>query len=283
MAYSFNDADAPDRHTRQYYELFGNRAMYLDGWKAVTIHGNRMPWIIAGTYPFEDDVWELYNVAEDFSESNNLAEEYPEKLEELKAAWEEEAWKYNVFPLYDDIASRLSNVVKQFAPIRDEYVYYPPGAVRIVEPYSPPLKNRNHSLTAYAEIPGDGANGVLVCSGGLYGGYSFYVHDNHLVYTYNAYNEDRYQIRSDKPLPAGEVELRADYEATSQTTGKVTLYVNGEKVGEGEVGRTMPGTFSLSETFDVGEDTGTPVSKDYTRENSAFSGTLDRVVVSVAQ
>lgn len=283
MAYSFNDADAPDQHTRQYYELFGNRAMYLDGWKAVTIHANRMPWIIGGTFPFEDDVWELYHVAEDFSESNNLADQYPEKLEELKAAWEEDAWKYNVFPLYDDIAARLTNAVKQYAPVRDEYVFYPPGAVRIAEPYSPPLKNRNHSLTAFATIPSGGAQGVLVCSGGLYGGYSFYVTDNRLAYEYNAYNEDRFQIKADTPLPDGDVELRADYEATSRSTGTVTLFVNGEEVAKGEVGRTMPGTFSFSETFDVGEDTVTPVSKDYTRENSRFSGNLDRVVVSLAE
>ena len=280
MVYSFNDADAPDRRTRQYYELFGNRAMYLDGWKAVTIHGNRMPWIIAGTFPFEDDVWELYHVAEDFSESNNLADKHPEKLEELKKTWDEEAWKYNVYPLYDDIASRLSNVVKQFAPIRDEYVFYPPGAVRIAEPYSPPVKNRNHTLTAYAEIPEAGASGVLVCSGSRYGGYTFYVVGNHLAYEYNAFNEDRFQIKANKPLPAGEVELKAVFEAGEKLTGKVTLYVNGEQVGQGKVGRTMPGTFSLSETFDVGQDTGTPVSRDYTRDN-VFSGKLDRVVVSM--
>jgi arylsulfatase len=257
--------------------------MYLDGWKAVTIHGNRMPWIIAGTFPFEEDVWELYHVAEDFSESNNLADQYPEKLEELKAAWDEDAWRYNVYPLYDDIAARLSNVVKQYAPIRPEYVYYPPGAVRIAEPYSPPVKNRNHTLTAYADIPEDGASGVLVCSGGLYGGYAFYVADNRLAYEYNAFNEDRYQIKSDTPLPAGDVVLKAEYEALGRQTGKVTLYVNGNKVAEGTVDRTMPGTYSLSETFDVGTDTGTPVSKDYTRDSAQFSGTLDRVVVALAQ
>ncbi len=283
MTYSFDDADAPDRRTRQYYELFGNRAMYLDGWKAVTIHGNRMPWIIAGTYPFEDDVWELYHVEEDFSESENLADEYPEKLEALKAAWDEDAWKYNVYPLYDDIAARLTNVVKQFAPVRPEYIYYPPGAVRIAEPYSPPVKNRDHTLTAYAVIPEGGAEGVLVCSGGLYGGYAFYVSGNRLAYEYNAFNEDRYQVKSAGPLPTGEVELRAEYEAVGPQSGKVTLFVNGEMVGEGTVDRTMPGTFSLSETFDVGTDTGTPVSHDYTRDGADFSGELDRVVVSLAQ
>jgi hypothetical protein len=123
---------------------------------------------------------------------------------------------------------------------------------------------------------------VLVGAGGLYGGYAFYVHDNRLVYAYNAYNEDRFEIRSDRQLPDGDVELKAEYQATGRTTGLVTLFINGEQVGQGEVGRTMPAQFSLSETFDVGEDTGTPVSKDYTREN-AFSGTLDRVVINIEQ
>ncbi len=282
FAYSFNDADAAGRRTRQYFEMFGNRAMYLDGWKAVTIHGNRMPWIVAGTFPFEDDVWELYHVAEDFSESNNLADQFPEKLEELKAAWEEEAWKYNVYPLYDDAGARLTNVVKRYAPNRSEFVLYPPGAVRIAEPYSPPVKNRNHSIAAYAEIPEGGANGVLVAAGGLYGGYAFYVAGDRLAYEYNAYNEDRFQIKSDRPLPNGKVELKAVYEVRDKQSGTVTLYVNGDQVGQGEVGRTMPGTFSLSETFDVGQDTGTPVSRDYTRDN-VFSGNLDRVVISLSQ
>jgi arylsulfatase len=254
--------------------------MYLDGWKAVTIHGGRMPWDFAGVYPFDDDVWELYHVADDFTESNDLAAEHPEKLEELKAAWDEEAWKYNVYPLYDNLQARIANVTKIYAPQRSEFVYYPPGAVRISEPYSPSVKNKNHTLTAYAEISEGGANGVLVAAGGLYGGYSFYVDDNRLVYEYNAYNEDRFQIRSDGALPEGEVELKAVYAANEDMTATVTLFVNGEQVGQGPVSRTHPGQFSLSETFDVGEDTGTPVSKNYTRDN-AFSGNLDKVVVAL--
>ena len=280
FAYSFNEADAPDQHTVQYYEMYGNRAIYKDGWKAVTIHGNRMPWDFAGTYPFEDDVWELYNVTEDFTESNDLAEEYPEKLEELKEAWEAEAWKYNVFPLYDDLGARFSNVAKIYAPKRKEFVFYPPGAVRISEPYSPPVKNKNHSLTAYAEIPSGGASGVLVAAGGLYGGYTLYVKDNRLVYDYNAYNEDRFTIRSSTTLPEGEVELKAVYDVNEDKTAVVTLFVNGEQVGQGTVNRTHPGQYSLSETFDVGEDTGTPVSMNYSRDNK-FTGNLDRLVVNL--
>ncbi len=132
-AYTFNDADATDRHTRQYYELFGNRAMYLDGWKAVTIHANRMPWDLAKRASFDDDVWELYHVSEDFSESNDLAKKHPEKLKELIAEWDKEAFKYGVYPLYDDVLARLAEVNKRYAPQRKTFDFYPPGAVRIPE------------------------------------------------------------------------------------------------------------------------------------------------------
>ncbi|WP_346863112.1 arylsulfatase [uncultured Draconibacterium sp.] len=280
FAYTFNDKDAADRHTRQYYELLGNRAMYMDGWKAVTIHANRMPWSTGGTFPFEDDVWELYNLNEDFSESNNVVDQYPEKLKELQEAWDEDAWKYNVYPLYDNIAARIGETNSHYAPQREEFVFYPPGATRISEQYSPPVKNRNHTITAYAKIPDGGAEGVLVAAGGLYGGYAFYVHNNRLVYAYNAFNEDRYFVRSNVPVPSGEVELKAEYEVAEGLSGMVTLYINGNKVGQGEIGRIHAVMYSLSETFDVGEDTGTLVSKEYNRENE-FSGTLDKLVVRI--
>ncbi len=108
LRYAFDNEAAPEKHSEQYYELFGNRAIYRDGWKAVTIHGNRMPWNTNSVSPFEDDVWELYNVSEDYSESHNLADQYPEKLEELKTRWKELARENNVFPLYDDMIQRLA-------------------------------------------------------------------------------------------------------------------------------------------------------------------------------
>ena len=281
FAYTFNEADAPERHTRQYFEQLGNRAMYLDGWVAVTLHADRLAFEPHRTAPFEDDVWELYNVAEDRSQSKDLAKEYPEKLEELKKAWDEEALKYNVYPLHDDLFGRFANVTKLYAPRRKEFVFYPPGAVRIPEAYSPPVKNKNHTITAYAEIPKGGASGVLVATGGIYSGYSLYVKDNRVVYHYNAYNEDRYTITGTDPLPSGKVIIEAKYTPSDdKKTGTVTLSVNGKQVGRGEVKRTVPGTYSISETFDVGQDTGSPVSKDYDRDNE-FTGTLDRVVFNL--
>ena len=281
FVYTFNDADAPDQHTRQYFEQFGNRAMYLDGWKAVTIHANRMPWEGAKTGPFDEDVWELYNVAEDFSESNDLAAKHPEKLKELVAEWDVEAFKYGVYPLHDDVTGRIANVAKIYSPKREEFVYYPPGAVRIPEAYSPNVKNKDHTITAYVNNPEGGSQGVLMAAGGIYTGYAFYVEDNKPVYYYNAYNEDRYKIKGTEALPAGDVVIEARYVAGENLTATVTLHVNGKQVGQGNVERVVPGTYSLSETFDVGQDTGSPVSKDYDRDN-VFTGELDRVVIKIA-
>ena len=246
--------------------------MYLDGWKAVTIHGNRMPWNLAVIAPFDDDVWELYHVSEDFSESNNLAKKHPEKLKEPIKEWDKEAFKYNVYPLYDDVGARMANVNKRYTPQRKIFNFYPPGAIRIPEAYSPPVKNRNHTITAELDLPSGDTSGVIMAQGGIYSGYALYLVNGELRYEYNAFNENRYKIRSSRKVPEGRVVVKAEYQVGERIpnradggTGTVTLFINGEKVGAGKVGRTVPGIFSISETFDVGVDTGTPVSRDYTR------------------
>ena len=123
ILYSFDDAEAPNRKQRQYYEMFGNRAIWAEGWKAVTLHAKRMPWNVNVTLPFDQDEWELYHVAEDFSESTNVAEQYPEKLAELEAMFDEEAWKYNVYPLYDDMIMRLAKQQDRLFGDQKEFVY----------------------------------------------------------------------------------------------------------------------------------------------------------------
>lgn len=286
MQYSFNDVEAPTTHPIQYYEQLGNRAIYDNGWKAVTLHNQRMPWILAGTYDFDKDEWELYNIDEDPTEVNNLAASNPEKLEELKKKFDEQAWKYNVYPLYDDIAFRLKNVTDRVHPPSETvYTFYPPGAEFIAEAASPPVKNRNHTITANMETDGK-TNGVITASGGYFGGYSLYVKDNVVTYGYNYYDEVYYSIASSKPLTAGEHEVKVVYEAiegdTPQTPkGKVTLYLDGEQVAQGPIDKVVLGKYSLSEPFDVGVDNGGAVIRSVYTSPNKFSDTLKKVVIEL--
>ena len=285
MKYSFDEKDAPTNHPEQYYELFGNRAIYKDGWKAVTIHGNRMPWNVNVTAPFENDVWELYHIDEDFSESRNVADQYPEKLEELKARWEELAWRNNVYPLYDDMIQRIAKQQDRLFGDRKEFTYYYPGAVRIAEKASPPVKGKSHMIEASLELSGN-EEGVIVACGGFTGGYTLFIRNNRLFYDYNYYHGLYYTMNS-PPLPKGKVDIKFNFIETGGVTpglpgGKGELYVNGEKVDEVEMPDMHISTFSLSETFDVGIDAGTPVSNKYRIENHyPYTGELDKVVVTL--
>ena len=287
MAYSFDMPDAPTQHPEQYYELFGNRAIYQDGWKAVTIHGNRMPWILASVSPFEDDLWELYHIDEDFSEAVNVADEYPEKLAELKERWEELAWENNVYPLYDDMIMRVANQQDRLFGDRKEFVYYTPGARRIAEKASAPVKARSHSIETTLDLTGR-EEGVIVACGGFTGGYTLFIKNNRVYYDYNYYNGLYYTLRSPR-LGRGEVHIKFDFIEDGGTTpgipgGKGALYINGEKVDEVEMPEMHISTFSLSETFDVGIDAGTPVSDKYRVKNHyPFTGGLDKVIVKITE
>jgi len=286
MLYSFNAADAPDNHTQQYFEMFGNRAMYKDGWKAVTIHANRMPWNVNVTAPFEEDEWELYNIKEDPTESNNLADKYPEKLDELKKLWDEEAWKYNVYPLYDDMIMRLAKQQGRLFGDRKEFIYYAPGATRIAEKASAPVKGRSHTIETTVELTGK-EEGVLVCCGGFTGGYTLFIKDNKVVYDYNYYNGLYYTMESPQ-LGKGKVDIKFDFvedpkgETFKYPSGTAKLFINGKQVDKMVMPEMHISTFSLSETFDVGVDYGTPVSDKYRIKNHyPYTGELDKVIVTL--
>jgi hypothetical protein len=280
LVYSFDRAAAPSARTEQYYEQLGNRAMYKDGWKAVTIHGNRMPWVVAGTFPFEKDVWELYNLNEDFSETENLAASNPEKLEELKKLWDEQAWKNNVYPLYDDPATRIAKQFRRAFGDRKSFTYYWPGAERIAEAVSAPIKNTSHTIETTLNLKGN-EEGVIVACGGLNGGYTLFIADHKLHYEYNNLNVNRYAIVS-PALPTGKVDLKFNFIKTGMLKGTGELYVNGKKVAEGALDKTVPGSFSLSETFDVGVDNGTPVSNNYKKKDHfPFTGQIDKVTINL--
>jgi arylsulfatase len=278
MAYSFDAPTAPTTKQRQYYEMFGNRAIWVDGWKAVTLHANRMPWELAVVAPFESDQWELYHTAEDFSESRNLAAENPEKLEELKTIFDEEAWKYNVYPLYDDMIKRIAAQETRLFGDQKEFVYFAPGAVRIAEKASAPVKNRSHSIVTSVDLKGD-EEGVIVAVGGQTGGFSMFIKDGRLYYDYN-YLDGVYYTLESPPLPKGPTELKMNFTKTGDYAGTGELFVNGKKVAEAAMPKMHISTYSLAETFDVGRDTGTQVSRKYS-DPFPFQGDLDRVAVTL--
>ena len=276
LLYSVDNPDAPNKKTRQYYEMFGNRAIWVDGWKAVTLHAERMPWELNKVVPFENDVWELYNVAEDFSESTDLAEKYPEKLAELQAIFDEEAWKYNVYPLYDDMIQRLGKQQDRLFGDQRDYLYFAPGAVRIAEKASAPVKNRSHYITTTIDLKGD-EQGVIAAVGGMTGGFTMFIQDGKLHYDYNFLDGVHYNLTS-PTLPIGKTELKFVFTKTKEFGGDGELYVNGEKVDEIHMPQMHIATYSLAETFDVGRDTGTQVSRLYT-DPFPFEGDLDRVLI----
>ena len=283
MMYAFNKADAPTNHPEQYYELFGNRAIYKDGWKAVTIHANRMPWELNKVLPFEQDVWELYNINEDFSESVNLADNHPEKLEELKARWEELAWENNVFPLHDDMIQRIAKQQNRLFGDRKEFVYWVPGAVRIAEKASAPVKGKSHTIETTLDLKKQD-QGVLVACGGFTGGYSLFIKDNKVFYDYNYYHGVHYQLKSQE-LGEGEVHILFKFVEDGGSTegipgGFAKLFINGKKVDEIKMPEMHISTFSLSETFDVGIDAGTAVTTEYpVATHFPYTGKLDKVTV----
>jgi arylsulfatase len=279
MLYAFDDANAPNAKKRQYYEMFGNRAIWVDGWKAVTLHAKRMPWELNVILPFDQDEWELYNVDEDFSESTNLADKYPEKLEKLKKIFDEEAWKYNVYPLYDDMIKRLGAQQDRLFGNQKEFVYFAPGAVRIAEKSSAPVKNRAHTIETRLNLKGD-EKGVIVAVGGMTGGYTMFIKDKRLYYDYNFLDGVHYILKSPS-LPEGKTDLKFNFIRTRPFGGKGELYVNGKKVDDVEMPQMHISTYSLAETFDVGRDTGTQVSDLY-NGIFKFNGKLDRVIFTVS-
>jgi arylsulfatase A-like enzyme len=282
MMYSFDDANAQEQRHTQYFEMFGNRALYHDGWIAACRHG-RLPWESAGSFDFEKDTWELYKLEEDFSEYNDVSTKYPQKLRELRELFWMEAMKYNVLPLDDRFVERIDPSLRpSLIEGRTEFTYYP-GAIRIPESSAPNTKNRSHSITVHLENPKEGADGVLVAEGGVVAGFSLYIKDGRPTYEYNWFTQSRYKVTSPQKLPPGPCTIRVDFDYDGGGVGKggnVSLFVNEEKVGEGRVEKTVPARFSADETFDIGMDTGSPVSADYASPNP-FAGTLKNVKIEL--
>jgi arylsulfatase len=285
LVYTFNNAKAPTRHRVQYFELVGNRALYKDGWMASTTP-LRLPWVTIGNEPNPDDFkWELYNINEDFSQANDLAAKNPAKLKELQQAFDVEAKKYNVYPLDSSFASRADPAIRpSLTRGRNEFTYYP-GMVRIPEGSAPDFKNKSWAIAAEVTIQEGGASGVLATMGGRFGGWVLMLQDGKPQFAYAISNQPahKYRVASDQALTAGNHVVRFQFKYDGGGIGKGatgTLFVDGKEVAQGQIPQTIMIRFSLDETFDIGEDTGTPVVEDYAGKMPfRFTGTLKRFVV----
>ena len=282
MAYTFAPANAsvPSRHVTQYFEMLGNRGMYQDGWKAASIR--RVPWLSAPVTPDLDTTpWELYHVVEDFSEAHDVSGRYPQKLRELQDLFLAEAAQHHVLPIDDRVLERTDLSARpNLNPDRKVFTFFP-GTVRVPEGTAPDLKNRSYAITADVELPPGGADGVLVTHGGRFGGYAFFVQAGRLHFVYNYLNQDRSTIDSTAAIPAGKVTLGYEFAYDGGGLGRGgtgSLFINGTKVGEGRIEKTIPYRVAFDETFDVGEDTGTPASESY-QVPFRFGGKLSRVRV----
>jgi len=287
LVYTFDDAKAPSTHTTQYFEMFGNRAIYHDGWVAATTPGVA-PWDSAaemqGRVPAVLDYkWELYKVSEDFSEANDLAGKEPAKLKELQDLFWTEAEKYNVLPIENSRIDRFDvNLRPSLTRGRDEFTYYP-GLVRIPEGAAPDLKNKSYQIKAEVVIPEGGAEGMLLTHGGRFSGYGLYLLKGKPVFHYNLAGVARYSVAGKDALAPGKHTILFDFKYDGGGLGKGgtgTLQVDGKTVATGRIERTLPFRLSLDETLDCGEDTGTPVSEDY-QTPFKFTGELKQVTVSL--
>jgi len=285
MVYSFDDAKAAERHETQYFEMVCNRGIYHKGWTAVTRHGN-LPWVVVGAQPpLSDDVWELYDTTKDWSQAHDLAAKMPEKVAELKRLFDLEASKYNVFPLDDRKAERTnSDIAGRPVVVHGNTQLFFPGMRRLSENSVINIKNKSHSVTAELEIPESGANGVIIAHGGNMGGWALYTLNGKLRYHYNFLGLKHFDVTATSPLPAGKSQVRVEFAYDGGGLGKggtVTLYVGGNKVGEGRVDRTHAFFFSMDETLDVGSDVGEPVSPDYDERKNAFTGKINWVQIDI--
>jgi arylsulfatase len=285
MAYSFDHSDEADRHTTQYFEMFCNRGIYHEGWTAVTRHST--PWIVGQQLPpFADDVWELYEPG-DWSQAHDLAAEKPEKLAELQQLWLEEARKHNVLPLDDRRIERFNaELVGRPELVKGNSQLLFGGMGRLTEHSLLNIKNKSHAVTAEIVVPETGAQGVILAQGGTFAGWSLYTKDGRPKYCYNLLGLQQFKVEGDATIPPGTHQVRMEFAYDGggpAKGGTVTLYLDGDQVGEGRVEATVPLIFSADETADVGRDTGSAVSDDYESESSIFTGKVNWVQIDLGE
>ena len=284
MAYSFNDAAAPERHETQYFEMFGNRGIYHKGWTAVTKH--RTPWetsMDAVVPAFDDDVWELYDTSADWTQAHDVASQHPDRLRDLQRLWLIEATKYQVIPLDDRFAERgLPEFSGRPTLIKGKKQLLFGGMGRLTESSIVSFKNSSYSLTAEVEVPESGAEGVILAQGGVSGGLSLYAKGGKPKYCYNFFGIERYYVDGTKAIPPGKHQVRLEFAYDGGGIGKGgtgTIYIDGVEAGRGHIEQTEAFLFSADETMDVGDEFGSPVTYDYTRNK--FTGKVNWVEIDV--
>lgn len=282
MMNTFDSASAPTAKKVQYFEMMGNRGIWADGWKAVAFHG-RMPWQSGklNLEPYDQDRWELYNVSLDPTESKDLSAEYPDKLKELQSLFDSEAQKHQVYPLNDQgLGERVTELYSSFTAGLTSFSFDGPKN-RVPEALAPWVKAATHTITADLDIPTGGASGAIVAQGGRFGGYSFYMKDQKLYYTYNFVGDYIETLESSEPVPEGKVTVSFQFElmplGPDYTRGMGSLFINGKKVAEKMIAVTNPGPFGFLDSFDIGSDTVTPVAPDLYGSPYAFTGTITNV------
>jgi arylsulfatase len=300
MVHSFDNASAESKHHTQYFEIFGGRAIYHEGWRAVcgwpgpdyatgAERGRHLadPITEADLQQLDEDGWQLFNVEIDPAEAKDVAADYPDKLQELIALWWQEAEKYNVLPIDGTIGQRIATERPLPAPPREKYIFYPGAPVPFLA--QPNTFNRSHTITAELNVPEGGAEGVIISSGAHTGGYTLYLKDGRANFFYNYLTRKNFKITSDMVVPEGDVTIIYEFEVTGEPdikngkgapgTGK--LFVNGQQVGQVDMDVTVPLVFS-AEGQTVGSDYGDSVEQDAYKPPFEFTGTIKRVTVDVS-
>jgi len=290
FADSFADADAPERHTQQYFETIGNRSMYKDGWW-LSMKTERIPWVITpdalkpytpGEWDPDEDPTELYYLPDDYSQAHDLAAQHPEKVEELKKLFWEEAEKYHVTPLLATLAPFFGIV----PPLPEIPSYEFRGDVQnVLSGMIPRIYNHSYSISADLVIPAGGAEGVIVAEADHMGGFSLFVDQGLLTHTYSMMGVFVFRQQATEPLPEGNVRVKMQFDADAAkpaTGGKVTLFVDDRPVGEGRMDHTVPIRFSGYAGMDIGRDNGGVVDVGYEdRKPFAFTGTIEKVAFEI--
>jgi hypothetical protein len=285
MLYTFADPKAESTHKTQYFEIFGNRAIYNDGWLAGTVH--RAAWEFKPRATLENDTWELYDTRTDFSLTNDLAAKNPEKLKEMQDLFLKEAVKYTVLPLDDRLTERFIAALVGRPDLmagRTSLTVHQ-GMTGMSENVFINLKNRSHVITAEVEVPKTGANGVILAQAGRFGGWSLYVKDGKPIYTYNFLGLQRFTVAAKQALPAGKATIRFEFAYDGGGMGKGgtgTIFVNGKNVATGRIDRTQCCVFSADEGADVGVDNDTPVTEAY-KVPFKFTGKIAKVTIELKE